>query len=834
MNGKSIFCGERMSFLQLIDECSIVIPVIQRDYAQGRMDEHATEVRTNFVRNLISYIRETNKSSHDLDFIFGTVSTKKSGYQEFIPLDGQQRLTTLFLFHLYIAGRSGHFEDFINRMTVAEHTHLYKFTYKTRNSSTLFCERLLSKFNTSNGEETDIFEQFEKNASQGKLLLSNIIQDQGWFYKVWLEDPTIASMLVMLDEINKQFTELEGQYSCQQAYERLFSAEKGENPSITFQLLRLNGYNRTDDLYIKLNARGIHLSDFENFKARIEDLIEYDEMESKTFKEKVDLKWSDYLWKFRDEKDNTDAIMENLFRNFIAFSFRSKNKEIMDYLLEQNKKSMRFTFSRYCELGVMHRRDETVDQTRIDAEKKMIQKIMDFFDVFCEEKTTPENFESDWFKASDFIKNRVIDKGATYHQRLRLYSYLQYVSKHKDALENEKLQEWMRFVRNLDEATDIDDSVRFSDALDSIDDIIEAVSDKNVQDWLSTSARNYSIKFFRQRMMKEECIKAELIKREADFGFDYVKQAIGIGDKSGYFKGQMGFALEFAGAYEKYDMNQVSSLEQSEINIIGAKLKLYIEKSNAVISAVENNIGTIVYDRLLERALLSLGMYLRKNTFKRLNFCNQLFDPYNSWKTLLFVEEDSKLSRDIFKTMLDKISVNSIEIDLNTIINDSKNNKTIPVWRRRFIDNQELIDYCSHGFIYMENWEKMHQDDADIILFKHSKMSGYHSELCSLYLNMTYNWDNCSFEHGYHAQTSYKVDPTIYIVFNNNASEKCEFKLAHWDGIWSYWFFDTDGNDITHNFTSFIPSNNTDGAKILDEVISYLNCNVENKNLESE
>lgn len=107
--------------------------------------------------------------------------------------------------------------------------------------------------------------------------------DQGWFYKAWLEDPTIAGMLVTLNEIDNQFLELKGkeQYSWQEAYERLFEITDGKNPPITFHLLPLNGYSRTDDLYIKLNARGIHLSDFENFKARIEDLIEYDGMDCK-------------------------------------------------------------------------------------------------------------------------------------------------------------------------------------------------------------------------------------------------------------------------------------------------------------------------------------------------------------------------------------------------------------------------------------------------------------------------------------------------------------------------------------------------------------------------
>ena len=135
------FSGERMSFLQLIDKCHIVIPVIQRDYAQGRTDdEHVTEVRKNFVKNLISYLRDTEISSHDLDFIYGTVNETSNQWSEFIPLDGQQRLTTLFLLHWFLAGRGGKFDDFAAKMKVGANG--YKFAYKTRNSSKMFCEKL--------------------------------------------------------------------------------------------------------------------------------------------------------------------------------------------------------------------------------------------------------------------------------------------------------------------------------------------------------------------------------------------------------------------------------------------------------------------------------------------------------------------------------------------------------------------------------------------------------------------------------------------------------------------------------------------------------------------
>ena len=123
--------GCRMTFLELIDRYSVVIPVIQRDYAQGRLTEKITELRENFVKDLLGYIEDDERKSHDLDAVYGSVQQN-----QFIPLDGQQRLTTLFLLHLYLAGMNGDndFKDTIDK----------KFTYKTRHSSTLFAKTSLN------------------------------------------------------------------------------------------------------------------------------------------------------------------------------------------------------------------------------------------------------------------------------------------------------------------------------------------------------------------------------------------------------------------------------------------------------------------------------------------------------------------------------------------------------------------------------------------------------------------------------------------------------------------------------------------------------------------
>ena len=92
--------GERLSFYRLFSEkgFKIQIPIIQRDYAQGRKDEK--EVRTTFLDALYNYLEE-NIPNRDLDFIYG--SLEQIGDETvFVPLDGQQRLTTLFLLHWYL------------------------------------------------------------------------------------------------------------------------------------------------------------------------------------------------------------------------------------------------------------------------------------------------------------------------------------------------------------------------------------------------------------------------------------------------------------------------------------------------------------------------------------------------------------------------------------------------------------------------------------------------------------------------------------------------------------------------------------------------------------
>ena len=80
------------SFYELVEKYKVKVPIIQRDYAQGRVKN--VVICENFLRAVKDSI--INDKTINLDFIYGNVED-----EVFLPLDGQQRLTTLFLLHWY-------------------------------------------------------------------------------------------------------------------------------------------------------------------------------------------------------------------------------------------------------------------------------------------------------------------------------------------------------------------------------------------------------------------------------------------------------------------------------------------------------------------------------------------------------------------------------------------------------------------------------------------------------------------------------------------------------------------------------------------------------------
>ena len=279
---------------------SIEIPIIQRDYAQGREDSATTAIRRDFLDVLVHAL--TTTESVGLDFIYGEVS---NGVLK--PLDGQQRLTTLFLLHWYVASRAGLLDP------VAPWG---QFRYATRLSAEYFCREL-----TTHAWPSD----------EGDPVAW--ITDQPWYLFPWRADPTIQSMLVMVRAIHERFTDDDHDFEA--LWERL-SSEK--DPAISFLFLPIDDMESGDDLYIKMNSRGKPLTEFEVFKARLEKLLASTGRQE-ALSEKLDKEWSDLLWHY----EGGNFLVDEEFMNYFAFivdvcEWRTGSTRTSDTLLDRARR----------------------------------------------------------------------------------------------------------------------------------------------------------------------------------------------------------------------------------------------------------------------------------------------------------------------------------------------------------------------------------------------------------------------------------------------------------------------------------------------------------------
>lgn len=260
----------------------IIIPIIQRDYAQGRDNPDVARVRERFIEALYKAVTEKPIT---LDFVYGDID--KEG--NMTPLDGQQRLTTLFLLYWYAAKYAAKKENILKD----NDAFLKKFSYETRYSARNFCHKLV-----------DYNPEFKEDC------LSKEIIDQEWFPLDWNNDPTIRSMLVMLDAIHNRFKDVTDLWN------------KLKERCITFYFLPIKDMGLTDELYIKMNSRGKPLTLFEHFKAELEREIRNidDELADKIMR-KIDIDWTDLLWKYRNSNTGSldDNIIDDEFLRYFKF-----------------------------------------------------------------------------------------------------------------------------------------------------------------------------------------------------------------------------------------------------------------------------------------------------------------------------------------------------------------------------------------------------------------------------------------------------------------------------------------------------------------------------------
>ena len=328
----------KTTLLAFLTDKYVRIPQLQRDYVQG--SDKAKEIRDLFVCDLVETLSadtpEAKQKTLHLDFIYGSTyeeapasglhphwkkgelhfDTPNSDDNEptkvFLPLDGQQRLTSLWLLHWMLCPETE--ADAAKKL-------LSHFSYATRSSSRRFCAALVAH----NGDG-ELKQQLKINKAKSALM------EAPWFLPAWQKDPTVNSMIEMLVAIGTRL----GEADTAPLWKRL------QEGAITFTVIEIqsNEFRLTDELYIKMNNRGRMLTDWECDKAKAIECLgevvfkeenaglweslqanEQEKTPADYFSFRVDGRWQDFFWHLsrgeesplEDHVQRSDEMMRYFF-----------------------------------------------------------------------------------------------------------------------------------------------------------------------------------------------------------------------------------------------------------------------------------------------------------------------------------------------------------------------------------------------------------------------------------------------------------------------------------------------------------------------------------------
>ncbi|HIY47859.1 MAG TPA: DUF262 domain-containing protein [Candidatus Alistipes faecigallinarum] len=550
--------NDKVSFWKLLNDKKIVIPIIQRDYAQGR--EGREFLRERFLGQLFDALKGATPLV--LDFVYGSVEG-----DTFYPLDGQQRLTTLWLLHWYLA---------LCAETLSEDKKvLEKFSYETRISSRTFCQKLCG-----------ITQSYQPQ----KHGIAAFVRNQTWFYSAYEQDPTVQSMLRMLngtdisDSNKMDITDGIEEYCIQaeltkEKAKELLDRLKGEDAPIGFYLLNMEDKDMplADDLYIKMNARGKVLTDFENFKVDLlkyklssrEYLIPANDMGDESFSRLLDTRWTDLFWHYRSAECHIDEIYMSFFNRFFLNWYIANTEESADEVVSSNlykavsaAETRKGSHYRYLSISIyepaltgeciealskcLNRMCDLYNNAKGDNKQKL-QAINPLFMPYWEE--VAENEESDQAnKIFSFIPRYATDKDTntpapiTLKQQVVFHAVCVYLT-NCEKVETENLKDWMHFVWNMVENSYLDSkqsvgAIRFFDKGPKIENNeAPGWACDNIIDYLAgIDVEQMKSDVFGRRQLLEEIAKAKQIKQNPDW-----EHNIHEAEKAAFFKGAIAF-----------------------------------------------------------------------------------------------------------------------------------------------------------------------------------------------------------------------------------------------------------------------------------------------------
>lgn len=627
------------SFYELIEKYDVKIPILQRDYAQGREDN--VSICENFLKALKENIIHTKPIN--LDFIYGNVDGGT-----FFPLDGQQRLTTLFLLHWY-----AYIKEIDRNTNGTIKNILKKFSYETRLSSRRFCEALL---------DNTIF------VNKSVVSISEQILDSKWFFISWKYDSTIRAMLRTIDLIHIAFKDVVN------VWDALVVRK-----NIVFHLLILENFGLSDDLYIKMNARGRLLTPFENLKAEIQDKAivgnwEKSKKETVKFLNKIDTTWTDFLWKNFNKNNSVDSTHMNFITALVMSKLSRgqmlKGAERIDVIKRLNDNNSARELINYID-------NETFNY------------IYDSYELYCDliNSGTLPALKIDMWRhkpEKNLLYQILLGYYTSYTHKVLFYAQTEYLMRNK-SIDSQKYEEWMRVIRNIISRADMtadgkrNDIVRSPEAFyGSINLIYELATGCNdIYNYLCCCSVSSS---FAREQVKEEILKAHIIKENPEY-----KELIFKTEDNELLRGKIIFALECSNY--KHNICEIDFSLLEKVQIVFAK---YFNRE------LESN--NLEFDKF-RRAMLTIEVAGK-------------YQYYNYWWSYWYAAESEKrklfpifreieyfIGTDDFRPYLKKLIIQLTTKTFEEILSDFVKPDNMENWQFKLIKEEKLLFNYSSKYI---------------------------------------------------------------------------------------------------------------------------------------
>ncbi|MCR5498104.1 MAG: hypothetical protein K6F48_09705, partial [Paludibacteraceae bacterium] len=661
-----------------------------------------------------------------------------------------------------------------------------KFSYETRISSREFCQHLCIPHN---------FENFAGNDIVG------FITKQTWFYSAWKQDPTIQSMLRMLggtkhadknsDDIMDGIEEL-----FQETYVddfKYYWEKLTQKETIVFYHLPLKDFGLSDDLYIKMNARGKQLTSFENFKA---DLIGYitkqsedeslEESEQTKWKElldpkngipiKLDTDWTDIFWKNRSKDSKIDEIyFAFINRYFLQELICAKKEDNTDLYsandLEEKNGTYKYLYGNKSDDSKLQysgldkyllNDDEAIPLSFFISFRDTLNNYKPnytcckFFGGCCLNTCFPAWVDS---KIEFIPKYDETGNITTLGQKERVIFLAICRYFEKDSFDETSFKQWMRVVWNIVENSGIETISAMIGAMRLIDELSEG--GHNIYNFLSNSQLRIKSNFAKEQVA-EEIAKAKQIVNGGDEWESKIIEA----EKYAFFKG----AIRFLFQNEKGEVDDCWTDFDTKWHKAHVEYKDYDYNTlRAFISkcTTEQELKNIIYDtlqstwksNLLNKSLNEATHYfLVKDRDNRDNSDN----GNGKWE---------KAKKDLVgTTLLDNINYNGQHLNGCLLRNDKYGQ--IALFPYAAQSNRKKFVIANSRNTILSNLQKQGKIESDQII-----------ENCDFFWGWDISFNYISGEKHYVFQ--WNTDGNVYLIENNERKKRDD----------SYYYFKTDGID---------------------------------------